>query len=83
MHRAKSECLWNHPVTIRIGYGLAEPIRGPAEAVDCLEHRWPDRSGMYFEMALARCETASKRTSSIEEAREMFMSAAIEAFVLV
>ncbi|AXV17845.1 DUF982 domain-containing protein (plasmid) [Neorhizobium sp. SOG26] len=73
---------WRYPVTIRIGYGLPEAIRGPLEAIECLEHRWPQNAGLYFELALRRCETAARRASSNEEAREMFMSAAIEAYVL-
>jgi Protein of unknown function (DUF982) len=82
MHLVESQLLWNHPVIVRIGYGLAEAIRGPVEAIDCLQHRWPGSSGIYFEMALSRCGTASRRASSLEEARELFISAAIEAFVL-
>jgi hypothetical protein len=73
---------WSHPVIVRIGYGNPEAIRGPAEAVDCLEHRWPHNSGIYFDLAHRRCSAASSLTTSAEEARELFMSAAIEACVL-
>ncbi|AXV16489.1 DUF982 domain-containing protein [Neorhizobium sp. SOG26] len=82
MQEIIAERHWKYPVTIRIGYGLPEPIPGPVEAIECLEHRWPHNSGLYFELALLRCEAAARRASSIEEAREMFMSAAIEAYVL-
>ncbi|WP_041364057.1 DUF982 domain-containing protein [Neorhizobium galegae] len=73
---------WSQPVAVRIGYGSSELIRGPAEAAHYLQHRWPADTGLYFEMAVRRCGTAINLATSAEEAREIFISAAIEAYVL-
>lgn len=73
---------WSHPVWIAIGYGFKERITGPEEALDCLEHRWPNNEGKHFAMAFRCCTAATTRAVSIEEAREKFVSAAIEAYVL-
>jgi hypothetical protein len=72
---------WANPVGVRIGYGSSELIRGPDQALDYLTHRWPVREGRYYELAKLRCAAAAERRGSAEEAREVFISAAIEAYV--
>ncbi|MBD8653839.1 MAG: DUF982 domain-containing protein [Proteobacteria bacterium] len=78
-----NEPTWLMPVTIQIAYGEVEVIAGPPEALECLLSRWPADSGMYFEMAKRKCERFAKRTVTSQEARDAFIAAAIEAFVLV
>jgi len=77
------EPTWLIPVTIKIAYGEVEVISGPHEALECLLNRWPAESGMYFEMAKRNCERFQKRTVTSQEARDAFIAAAIEVFVLV
>ncbi|WP_197032527.1 DUF982 domain-containing protein [Rhizobium sp. CF080] len=52
------------------------------EALDCLLTRWPADTGMYFEMAKMKCDDAIRRVISGEDARDRFISAAIDAHVL-
>lgn len=77
-----SEFTWRHPVAVRIGYGMTEAVRSPAEAYEYLSFRWPSHEGVYFELAQRTCLAAKERRASAEEARERFISAAIEADVL-
>lgn len=37
--------LWSEPVRVRVGYGFIEIIRGPREALEYLNWRWPVRYG--------------------------------------
>ena len=73
---------WRQPVAVRIGYGMAESVRSPAEACEYLSYRWPNSEGVYLELARRKCLAAKERRASAEEARELFISAAIEADVL-
>lgn len=73
---------WAKPVAIRIGYGSSELVRGPEEACDYLTRRWPTSEGTYYGVALRKCTAAIDRRVPAEEARELFISAAIEAYVL-
>lgn len=73
---------WSIPVAIRIGYGASELVRGPAQACDYLARRWPFVDGIYHELAERKCRAAMERKASNEEARDVFISAAIEAYVL-
>lgn len=73
---------WRAPVTVRIGYGTAELVRGPAEACDYLARRWPMLEGFYHDLAERKCRVAADRRAAVEESRNLFISAAIEASVL-
>ncbi|CAD7044483.1 hypothetical protein REJC140_03825 [Pseudorhizobium endolithicum] len=76
------EAVWRHPVVIRIGYGMREPVRGPAEAYHYLSYRWPSGEYVHLELARQKCQAATERGASSEEARELFITAAMEAEVL-
>ncbi len=73
---------WANPVGIRFGgYGSSELIRGPEQALEFLTGRWPVTEGSYYDLAKSKCAAAAQRRASAEEAREIFISAAIEADV--
>lgn len=73
---------WRVPVAIRIGYGGSELVRGPEQACDYLTNRWPFFEGVYHDLAERKCRAAMERRASSEEARDIFVSAAMEAYVL-
>jgi hypothetical protein len=73
---------WVTPLYIRIGYGSSEKVEGPADALHYLTVRWPAERGERYNLARAMCADALERRASIEEAREAFIAAAIEAHVL-
>ncbi|MGK6314307.1 DUF982 domain-containing protein [Neorhizobium sp. DT-125] len=72
---------WALPVVIRYGYGKPEEVHGPREAMECLD-AWPCEEGEYFVIARRTCIAAMRRRSALDEARETFVSAAIEADIL-
>ncbi|WP_418936513.1 DUF982 domain-containing protein [Neorhizobium galegae] len=47
-----------------------------------LLNRWPPGSGMYFEAARTKCDGAIRRIIAGQDARDGFISAAIDAHVL-
>jgi hypothetical protein len=73
---------WHVPVMIRIGYGASEIVRSPADAVGYLTRRWPMERGRHFENAKRKCVAALNRQIPSEVAREEFIAAAIESYVL-
>jgi hypothetical protein len=73
---------WSYPVQVKMRYGAVEYIQNPTEALDCLLNRWPTNSGMYFEKAKRQCDAAIGQTIAGEEARDSFISAAIDVHVL-
>jgi hypothetical protein len=73
---------WSYPVQVKISYGSSEYIHNSTQALDCLLNRWPADSGMYFETAKIKCDGAIKRIIGGEDARDSFISAAIDAHVL-
>jgi hypothetical protein len=73
---------WSYPVQVKMRYSLPEYVENSSQALDCLLNRWPCDSGMYFEMAKMRCDGAIRRVISGEDARDSFISAAIDAHVL-
>lgn len=76
------EILWNAPVRVRVGYGFAETIRGPRQALEYLNWRWPVREGTYYLKAMRECAAGLQRKISAEAARETFVLASIEARML-
>ena len=78
---ARTPRRWANPVGIRIGYGSSELVRGPEQALEYLTRRWPVTEGPYYDLAKLKCAAAAERRASAEEAREIFISAAIEAYV--
>ncbi|EUB97174.1 protein of unknown function DUF982 [Rhizobium sp. CF080] len=73
---------WRAPVLIRIGFGSSEAVRSPSEALDYLVERWPREVGDHHKIALHKCLVATTGAIPVEVAREAFISAAIEAYVL-
>lgn len=69
---------WNAP--IEVGFkGDARTVTGPSEALNCMADLWPDRRGPQYVAARSVCRAAVAGRRSVEEAREMFISAAQEA----
>jgi len=73
---------WSTPVVVRIGYGSPELIENAADALELLERRWPHERDKYYLAAKQACEAALFHSRSSSVAREAFIAAAIEAYVL-
>jgi hypothetical protein len=73
---------WNAPVRIRIGTGSPDTIKGPNNAFEALNNRWPAERGPHYRDAKLTCSMAAAGEISAEIAREKFISAALEAHVL-
>ena len=76
------DVVWSSPVRVRVGYGSPEMIRGPREALDYLNWRWPIREGTYYLKALKECAAGLQRKIPLEKVRETFVLASIEAKML-
>lgn len=74
--------LWSKPVYIRIGYGAREIIEDPERAFTYLAFRWPGERGVKYDAAKVACAASAKRPEFSEDAREVFIGAAIEARIL-
>jgi len=74
--------LWSEPVRVRVGYGFTEIIRGPREALEYLNWRWPVRYGDYYAKAVNECAACLQRRVPLDEVRETFILASIEAKML-
>ena len=79
---ARSDIYWSTPVEVRVGYGFPERIRGPKEALDYLNYRWPVREGTYYIKALKECAASLQRRLPLERVRQTFIQASIEARML-
>ncbi len=73
---------WSEPVRVRVGYGFPETIRGPQEALDYLNWRWPVREGVYYMKALKECADFLRHQIPLDKVRETFVLASIEARML-
>jgi len=40
------QIVWSEPVRVRVGYGFPETIKGPREALEYLQWRWPVHEGV-------------------------------------
>lgn len=74
--------IWQAPVRIRAGAGYHETIRGPEDALQFLTYRWPTSEGQHFDAARRTCVRALQKRAACEDARVVFVSAAIEASML-
>ncbi|MEV4610925.1 DUF982 domain-containing protein [Neorhizobium sp. LMR1-1-1.1] len=74
--------LWSEPVMVRVGHGFIETTRGPREALEYLNWRWPVRYGDYYAKALNECAACLQRRVPLNEVREPFILASIEAKML-
>lgn len=77
-----AEILWRAPVFVRIGHGASEPVENVAAAIDYLKNRWPHERGIHYERAIYDCGKSAERLVPAEVARESFIAAAIEAYVI-
>jgi hypothetical protein len=73
---------WKAPVRIRIGNGSADIIKGPNNAFEALNNRWPAGHGHHYADAKMTCSMAATGEIPAEIARERFIAAAIEARIL-
>ncbi|HEX2146562.1 MAG TPA: DUF982 domain-containing protein [Pseudorhizobium sp.] len=77
-----SDIRWSSPVRVKIGYGFPEAIRGPREALNYLQFRWPAVDGENIRAARLACADAAQQLISPEVARGAFVKACIEARML-
>jgi hypothetical protein len=72
---------WSKPVRVEFPRRLPRIIDGPVAALEILDSEWPVRQGRHYEAARAMCEAARARLTSPDAARDIFISASIEAAV--
>jgi hypothetical protein len=72
---------WSKPIRIEFPRRRVEVIEGPVSALALLDSEWPVRKGRHYEAARASCKAALARHVSAEAARDIFISASIEAAV--
>jgi hypothetical protein len=75
--------IWPVPVQIRIGAGRSKQVKGPEDALYYITNRWPSTKGNRLELARLSCMRMLKRQERCDDARSAFVSAALEANVLV
>jgi hypothetical protein len=76
------EINWTVPVLIRIGHGSSEEVISPSSALEYMQTRWPSGRGDHYINAVSKCELAVAGIEQVEVAREAFIAAAIEGYVL-
>jgi hypothetical protein len=72
---------WSKPIRIEYPRRLPRVVEGPVAALDMLDNEWPVRKGRHYMAAREMCQAAAARLTSAEAAREIFISASIEAAV--
>lgn len=72
---------WSKPIRIEFPRRLPRVVDGPMAALDMLDNEWPVRNGRHYTAAREVCRAAAARLTSAETAREVFISASIEAAV--
>jgi hypothetical protein len=78
----RNDVRWLSPVFVRIGYGAAEAVRSPHDAMNYLHFRWPAHRGRAFDNARTLCADATEKGKPCETAREAFIRACVEASIL-
>ena len=74
--------IWKVPVYVRVGSGFREEVSGPDAALECLNHRWPERVSSWFCTAKQCCLLALRDEASVDVARQAFVDAAAHAKML-
>lgn len=74
--------IWKR-VYVRTGRGMIETIGGPDEALACLVNAWPSEHQKYCALAKLACVGALEGYNTLDEAREAFIAAAVDANILV
>jgi hypothetical protein len=72
---------WSKPIRIKMPHGRQRVVDGPVAALNLLDQEWPVRDGHHYSAARTMCQAALARMTSVEAAREIFISASIEAAV--
>lgn len=77
------DIFWSKPVSLEFSRKLARDVEGPRAALELLDNEWPARQGRHYSAARDMCRAAIARLTSAEAAREIFISAVIEAAVTI
>lgn len=72
---------WSKPVRIQFSRRRTRVVDGPVAALELLDCEWPVRKGRHYDAAKTMCRAALARLTSPDAAREIFISASIEAAV--
>lgn len=72
---------WSKPIRIEFPRRLPRVVDGPMAALEMLDNEWPVRGGRHYSAAKEMCRAAAARLTSPEAARDIFISASIEAAV--
>ncbi|ASP86730.1 DUF982 domain-containing protein [Sinorhizobium meliloti] len=72
------EIPWRVPLSVRLQNGIERRFCGPYDALDFLEHEWPNH-GRRFHRAVRDCRAALSSLQTAEVARRSFIDACIEA----
>lgn len=72
---------WSKPIRIEFPRRLPRVVDGPVAALEILDNEWPVRQGHHYAAAREVCRAAAARLTSAETAREVFISASIEAAI--
>lgn len=70
---------WRMPISVRLHNGLQHTFHSVEDTLDFLENEWPTRQGAHHRRALELCRATKMRTASSEAAREVVISACLEA----
>lgn len=74
---------WKSAVSVRIGNGITDLIKGPSEAFEHLNNRWPAERGRLYVEAKGLCSAAIADATANDTSRDAFVEAAVEAKILV
>lgn len=72
---------WSKPVRLEFSRRLSRVVDGPRAALDVLDNEWPAPRGRHHAAARETCRAAIARLTSPDAARDIFISASIEAAV--
>lgn len=72
---------WSKPVRLEFPRRLPRLVDGPKAALELLDNEWPSSRGRHYAAAREVCRAAMARLTSPDAAREIFISASIEASV--
>lgn len=74
---------WTTPVLVTFANGAVRQFDCVHDALDCLQHEWPSPRGKRHEKAVQVLGAALARLVPVQEARNAFVSACVEARILV
>ena len=78
-----AEIWFSQPVRVAVGFtGDLQNVLGPRQALDILDHHWPNAGTASYLNARHVCVRAMHGESPVDAAREAFVEAASEARLL-